>query len=360
MSSSAFENAIKAINGIQKQTLSITAAADTTKNNVEIENRATDSTIAIHLPVQNGSTSSKPYGFLTYNDWGKIQSAIQTITIGAVASTPNINGASIVTNGTSREIILHPADATNPGIITAGTQTIGGDKTLQGNTTLNGTLTLNSVANNTSSDSVLVVNNGVVEKRKVSESAFGNALRSLNGNRDTAQTIAFTSTGTDLTVSTNGTNTVNLNVPNASILARGVVTTTAQAFAGTKTFQDSVTAAKSMMVGGAGNANSTVQIDGSVAMAIKTVTANYTATAADNTILANTSGSAFMITLPAPSGIAGRIYTIKKVGNGGIDNDLTITPSSGTIDGGTMYRIYNDWTFVTLQTDGTDWYIIKK
>jgi hypothetical protein len=360
MSSSAFENAIKAINGLQKQTLSITAEASTSKNTVEVENRTADSTIAIYLPVQDGATASKPYGFLTYNDWGKIQSAVQTITIGAVASTPNINGASIVTNGTSREIILHPANATNPGIITAGTQTIGGNKTLQGNTTLNGSLTLNSVANNTTSDSVLVVNSGVVEKRKVSESAFGNAIRSLNGNRDTAQTIAFTNTGNDLTISTNGSNTVNLNVPSASPSARGVVTTTAQAFAGTKTFQDSVTAAKSMMVGGAGNANSTVQIEGSVAMAIKTVTGSYTATAADNTILANTTTSALTVTLPATSSIAGRIYTIKKIGSGGIDRELTISPSSGTIDGGTSYVIYNDWTYVTLQTDGTNWYIIKK
>jgi hypothetical protein len=361
MSSSAFENAIKAINGIQKQTLSITAQANTTKDTVEVENRAADSTIAIYMPVQDGASgASKPYGFLTFGDWQKIQSAIQTITIGAVAATANASGASINTTGTSREIVLHPADATNPGIITAGTQTIGGDKTLQGNTTLNGTLTLNSVANNNSSDSVLVMNNGVVEKRQVSSSAFGNAIRSLNGNRDTAQTIAFTETGTDLTISTNGTNTVNLNVPSASASARGVVTTAAQTFGGTKTFQDSVTASKAMMVGGSGNANSTVQIDGSVAMAIKAVTGNYTVTAADNTVLANTTAGAFTITLPAPTGIAGRIYTIKKIGTGGIDNQLTITPSSATIDGGSSYVIYNDWTFVTLQTDGSNWYIIKK
>ena len=361
MSSSAFQNAIKAINGIQKQTLSITAQASTAKDTVTVQNRVADSTIAIYLPVQDGASgSSKPYGFLTFGDWQKIQSAIQTITIGAVASSSNVNGASINISGTSREIVLHPADATNPGIVTAGTQTFGGDKTFDGNTTINGTTTLNSVANNNSADSVLVINNGVVEKRKVSDAAFGNAIRSINGNRDTAQTFQFTTTGTDLTVSTNGTNIVNLNVPSASTSARGVVTTSAQTFAGNKTFQDSVAAAKAILVGNTGNANSTMQIDGSVAMAIKAVTANYTVTAADNTILANTTSAAFAITLPSPSGIAGRIYTIKKIGTGGIDKELTITPSSGTIDGGSSYVIYNDWTFVTLQTDGTNWYIIKK
>jgi hypothetical protein len=95
-------------------------------------------------------------------------------------------------------------------------------------------------------------------------------------------------------------------------------------------------------------------------MAIKTVSANYTATAADNTLLVNTTGGAYTITLPTATGFAGRIYTIKKIGTGGIDNQLTITPAAGTIDGGANYIIYNDWTYVTLQTDGSNWYIIKK
>jgi hypothetical protein len=362
MSSSAFENAIKAINGIQKQTLSITAAASTSKDTVEVENRAADSTIAVYLPVQNGASgASKPYGFLTFPDWQKIQSGIQTITIGAVAATPDVNGATIVTDSTSRTIILHPADATNPGIVTAGAQTFGGDKTFNNKVTVNGTLNLNSVANNSTADSVLVLNNGVVEKRQVSAAAFGNAIRNINGNRDSAQKIAFRNSGTDLTVSTNGTDSILLNVPDAGTGARGVVTTATQTFGGSKTFQDSVTAAKTILVGNTGSANSTVQVDGSLAMAIKTITTTtYTVTGTDNTILANTTSNAITITLPASGGFAGRIYTIKKIGTGGIDNQLTITPASGTIDGGASYVIYNDWTYVTLQTDGSNWYIIKK
>ncbi|MCG2614031.1 hypothetical protein LZZ85_07050 [Terrimonas sp. NA20] len=354
MSSSAFENAIRAINGIQKQTLSITAGASTSTDTVAIENRASDSTIAIHLPVQNGSSASKPYGFLTYSDWQKIQSGIQTITIGAVAATSNVNGASISSDSTSRTIILHPADETNAGIVTAGTQIFGGNKTF------NGTVTLNSVATNSTVDSVLVIENGVIQKRQVSSAAFGNAIRSINNNRDTAQTIAFRNSGSDLTVSTNGGDSILLNVPDAGTGARGVVTTAVQTFAGSKTFQDSVAAAKAILVGGSGHANSTVQVDGSLSMTIKTVTSSYTADGTDNTILANTTTAAITLTLPAPSSFAGRIYTIKKIGSGGIDKELTITPTSGTIDGGSNYVIYNDWTFVTLQTDGTNWYIIKK
>lgn len=361
MSSSAFENAIKAINGIQRQTLSITAQASDTSNNVLVQNRNADSTIAVFLPVQDGSAgTSKPYGFLTYADWQKVQSAIQTITIGAVATTANVKGATISADSTSRTITLHPATASTPGIVTAGTQTFGGDKTFADSVTVNGVLQLNSLANNTTADSVLVVNNGVVEKRQVSASAFGNAIRSLNGNRDSAQKAAFTTSGTDLTVSTNGTDSIFLNVPNAAAAARGVVSTSAQTFGGNKTFQDSVAASKAILVGNTGNANSTVQVDGSLALAIRTITGNYTATATDNTILANTTSAAITISLPAAGSITGRIYTIKKIGTGGIDNQLTISPAAGTIDGGSSYVIYNDWTYVTLQTDGSNWYVIKK
>lgn len=360
MSSSSFENAIKAINGIQKQTLSITADASTTQDSVNVENRIADSTIAIHLPVQNGSSLNKPYGFLTYTDWQKIQSAIQTITIGAVAATSNVNGASITSDSTSRTIVLHPADATNPGIVTAGTQTFGGDKTFNNNVTADGTLTLNNVADNSSIDSVLVINNGLVQKRQVSAAAFGNAIRSINNNRDTAQAFSFHNSGTDLTVSTNGADSVFLNVPDAGTGARGVITTATQTFAGSKTFQDSLNAAKTILVGGAGSANSTVQVNGSISMAIKTVSTNYMLNGDDNTILANTNSGPIVLSLPDATSFAGRIYTIKKIGTGGIDNQLTINPSSGTIDGGTSYIIYNDWTYVTMQTDGSNWYIIKK
>ncbi|MBS1621977.1 MAG: hypothetical protein JST10_06220 [Bacteroidetes bacterium] len=361
MSSSAFVNAIQAINGIQTKQLSITAQASDTSNNVLVQNRAADSTIALFLPVQNGSAgASRPYGFLTYTDWQKIQNSVTDVQIGTVAGSSSVNGATVSRSGDVITITLTPADATNPGIVTAGAQTFGGDKTFAGNTTVNGSLTLNSVANNASSDSVLVINNGVVEKRQVSASAFGNAIRAINGNRDSAQSIAFRNSGTDLTVSTNGTDSIFLNVPDAGTSNRGVVTTSAQTFAGSKTFQDSVAAASAIIVGASGNANSTVQVSGSLSMAITTVTSNYTLTGTDNTVLANTTSGAITITLPAPGAFAGRIYTIKKIGTGGIDNDLTIVPASGTIDGGVSYRIYNDWTYVTLQTNGTDWFIIKK
>lgn len=208
-------------------------------------------------------------------------------------------------------------------------------------------------------DSVLVVSNGLIQKRQVSAAAFGRAIQSINSNRDTAQAFIFRNTGTNLSVTTNGNDSIYLNVPDASSSARGVISTTSQIFAGSKTFQDSISA-RTILIGTAGSANSTVQIDGSMAMAIRTVTSNYTASSNDNTILANTTSAPVSITLPAASPITGRIYTIKKIGSGGLDNQLTISPASGTIDGGSSFIIYNDWSYVTLQTDGSNWFIIRK
>ena len=355
-------NAIQAINGVAKQTLTLTASASDTSNNVLVQSRSVDSTIAIYLPIQDGSAGAlKQYGFLTYADWQKIRSGVQEVNVGPVSATPDANGISITTLDSLRTIVLHAATATTAGVVTAGTQTFGGSKTFQDSVIINGKLALNNVSNNTTSDSVLVYNGGVVEKRVVSASAFGNAIRSINGNRDTAQKIAFRNSGVDLTVSTNSADSIFLNVPDAGASARGVVSTAAQTFAGDKTFQDSVVASKTLKAGSAGTANSTMQVDGSISLGIRTINSSQAALATDNTILANTTGGAITITLPAPTDISGRVYTIKKIGTGGINNALTITPSTGiTIDGGTSYTIYNDWTYVTIQTDGSSWYIIKR
>lgn len=268
-----------------------------------------------------------------------------------------------------------------------------------------------TIANGTDQVQVLVIDpaTGTILQRTMAASAFSNAIVSLNGLRDSVQTFAIDSAvTTDVAITSaagvhtynfptqdgNGTtsrgllsyadwqrfdsasqfrllNTAFQAAGSASGLSingdtlrlhaanetnPGAVSVTGQTFAGAKTFRDSV--GVGLTAGTA--ANSTFQVNGSMSSNITNTSSSYTATAADNTILADASGGAITITLPAASGIAGRMYTIKKIGTGGIDNELTITPGSGTIDGNTNYIIYNDWTFVTLQTDGTNWFVIKK
>jgi hypothetical protein len=68
---------------------------------------------------------------------GAISKWVDTgLTSASVGNTPNSNGYSLNTNTSGsivrQEIKLQPADSTNPGIVTAGTQTIGGNKTFSG------------------------------------------------------------------------------------------------------------------------------------------------------------------------------------------------------------------------------------
>lgn len=268
-----------------------------------------------------------------------------------------------------------------------------------------------TIAQGTDQVQVLVIDptTGTLLQRTMAASAFSNAIVSLNGLRDSVQVFAIDSTNTvDVAInSAAGTHTFNVPTQNGNgVTSRGLlslsdwtrfdsaarfrilntgfatvtnangisinadsiklhpadatnpggVSVTTQTFGGFKNFRDSLTVGLAQ-----GTApTSTFQVNGSIATNITNTAVNYAATAADNTILANASTGAITITLPSPSGLGGRMYTIKKIGTGGIDNAITITPTSGTIDGGSNYIIYNDWTFVTLQTDGTNWYVIKK
>lgn len=66
------------------------------------------------------------------------------VTLAAVGSAPNANAASLST----QVLTLQPADGSNPGVLTAGTQNIGGAKTFTASsTTFNGTVVSTNVSN---------------------------------------------------------------------------------------------------------------------------------------------------------------------------------------------------------------------
>ena len=78
-------------------------------------------------------------GRLTAASTVSIVAGVNTMT--AIAGTSNANGATI--SGTA--LTLTPADATNGGIVTTGTQTFVGSKTFSGTTTFNSDIVVNSV-----------------------------------------------------------------------------------------------------------------------------------------------------------------------------------------------------------------------
>jgi len=392
MPSAAFTNVISSINGdlTPAQTLEVDSAG----MDFNIVHNGTGEH-RFNIPTQDGT---KTRGLLTMADWNRINAAQKAIVIGTFSTTPVATGLTLDAAG---NLVLHAADATNPGAVSIGAQTFAGAKTFQndltasanlnvtGNTVLGGTATVNgattlngpaalngatTLAGATTLSNTLTATNpfpaaaaaennvliraasGVISQKTLNDAAFNGAVQSINGQTGPAVHFKNGTAGTDVAFdSTSTANIITLNVPDAAVAARGVVTTGTQAFAGAKEYRDSV------MIGGIVKPNSTLQVNGSVSMAIRTVTTNTTITEADNTILVNTTGGVVTITLPAAGTIAGRIYTIKKIA-GGLDNEVNIT-SPAQIEGGAAggtYKIYNDWTFVTLQTDGTNWYIIKK
>lgn len=89
-------------------------------------------------------------------------------------------------------------------------------------------------------------------------------------------------------------------------------------------------------------------------------TANYTATTADKIIPCDTNTSgAFTVTLYAATGNAGR--TIKIIKTTSDTNVLTIDGNgSETINGSTTYKIADQYEFVELVCDGSNWLVVAK
>lgn len=80
----------------------------------------------------------------------------------------------------------------------------------------------------------------------------------------------------------------------------------------------------------------------------------------DCIVLVTTSSSASTITLPAP--VNGRIITVKDIGYNAQTHNITIAQhGSENIDGvaGSLVMTFNG-SFVTLTSNGTDWFVISK
>lgn len=130
--------------------------------------------------------------------------AVAGLSIGAFGSTPNTGGASIAAG----VFTLQPADATNPGGVTAGVQTFGGAKTF---------------ASTIAASNLSGTNTG-----NVTLAAVG-AVPNANGATLTGQA---------------------LNLEPASATQPGVVTIGTQTFAGAKTFNGNVSVAADLSMSG--------------------------------------------------------------------------------------------------------------
>ena len=98
---------------------------------------------------------------------------------------------------------------------------------------------------------------------------------------------------------------------------------------------------------------STFQVNGSIANSITVISGNLTLDQSHKTVIIPL-GSAFTVTLPAATGITGRVYTI--VNNTVGSKSLTINYSDLT---GTSVNTINAASSIEVQSDGTTWHQIQ-
>lgn len=92
---------------------------------------------------------------------------------------------------------------------------------------------------------------------------------------------------------------------------------------------------------------------------IITAAGPVTVTNSDNIVLLNkTVGASTIVTIPAPGASKARFIVIKDMKGDANINNITITPSSGTIDGFTSWVITQKSQAITLIDNGIEWNII--
>lgn len=92
-------------------------------------------------------------------------------------------------------------------------------------------------------------------------------------------------------------------------------------------------------------------------LTISTKTSAYTLTGTDELILADATSAAFTLTLPAASGISGRVFIIKKIDS--TANKVTIDGNGAeTIDGSATVDIVMQYQSFIIVSNGTNWVII--
>jgi hypothetical protein len=262
----------------------------------------------------------------------------------------NTQALKIITNNLNRIVI----DGTTGDVAITNNTTVGkgltvADTTVTSRLRVVDSVKFNNLNRTTTLTEILVIdtaNGGSIRRRTIATDAFKNWFIGAFKNTDNPN-------GLERIV---GPVSDSLVLHAASATAPGGVSNTTQTFSGHKTFQDSLTAAQTLLVGGTGNANSTLQVQGSFSLPIRTINASAPLTNTDYTVLVNAATNAVTVTLPTPStSITGRIYIVKKIA-GGLTNDVTVV---GAIEDGTSFSLYNDWTVVKVQTDGSKWYVIK-
>ena len=92
--------------------------------------------------------------------------------------------------------------------------------------------------------------------------------------------------------------------------------------------------------------------------AVRTITTTATLALRDTAVYADATAGAVMVNLPSANlATVGKVYTIKKIDASA--NAVTVDAAGGDlIDGAGTYPLGAQWDAITVQSDGTNWYIL--
>ncbi len=132
----------------------------------------------------------------------------------------------------------------------------------------------------------------------------------------------------------------------AAVINSDAVTTT-------KILDANVTAAK--LASGTLTSTQVSATAGIATYAVASKSATGAIAVSETVVLADSSGGAITLTLPAVAGVgSGQVYTIKKTDSG--TNAVTIAPAAGTIDGSATIALYTQYESMQLVTNGANWF----
>lgn len=221
------------------------------------------------------------------------------VTLSNVGAIPNAQGAVL----SGQALALQPADGSNPGLLTAGTQSIGGNKTFTG------TIAASNLSGTNTGDVDLSTITGTLVETK------GGTNQSTYATGD----ILYASASNTLSKLAIGTNGQVLKI-SAGLPGWGTDNS-----------------------GGGGLSYTS----------ITTKTANYTVTTSDQVILCDTSSGGFTLTLPTAVGNSGTRFVIKKIAAA---NSVIIDGNgSQTIDGVLTQTLTANYTSAVVYSDGANW-----
>ncbi len=89
----------------------------------------------------------------------------------------------------------------------------------------------------------------------------------------------------------------------------------------------------------------------------RTITGNDTMVIADDTILCNLAAGA-ALTFPNAALAKGKVFTVRDIGGNFAANNLTLTPVTGTINGGATLVLATSGATTRFMSDGTNWFTL--